>query len=46
MKRFCFLGSYLLICLFCTITADQPLIVQFAAHNSTDFATAAELVAR
>jgi len=32
--------------LFIFITADQPLIVQFAAHNATDFATAAELVAR
>ncbi|XP_046633162.1 tRNA-dihydrouridine(20a/20b) synthase [NAD(P)+]-like [Daphnia pulicaria] len=30
---------------FTTCDADQPLIVQFAAHNSTDFATAAELVA-
>ncbi|KAK4015689.1 hypothetical protein OUZ56_030662 [Daphnia magna] len=31
---------------FTTCDADQPLIVQFAAHNATDFATASELVAK
>ncbi|XP_046985235.1 tRNA-dihydrouridine(20a/20b) synthase [NAD(P)+]-like [Schistocerca americana] len=31
---------------FTTFTGDQPLIVQFAANNTYDFATAAEMVAR
>jgi hypothetical protein len=47
MQQFCFFGSYLICSFSYYIIADQLLFDRsVAAHNATDFSTAAELVAR